>query len=175
MLLGKETTKNSKHLSWAHGISCGDSMSYIDMYKEDWAILHILGCWAVALCSTKQMISSLDPYSQFGYLNILLWLTSLPNSAYSIHHLSSVFVFPCVCLSVSLCTGQRFNAHASCGIYIHILFLYEYVKYLAYMPKLVGIFVSSTYLVITQVVEDAVGCGLVYVFKKLSPYANIAG
>ena len=31
-------------------------MYVVQLYKEDWTILHMLGCWAVALPSTKQIV-----------------------------------------------------------------------------------------------------------------------
>ena len=30
-------------------------MYMVQLYKEDWTILHMLGCWAIALPSTKQI------------------------------------------------------------------------------------------------------------------------
>ena len=31
-------------------------MYIVQLYKEDWEILHMLGCWAVALPSTEQIV-----------------------------------------------------------------------------------------------------------------------
>ena len=43
---------------------------------------------------------------------------------------------------------------------------YTSIKYLMYMPNLVGIFVSRTYLAITSEVCIAVGCVLAHVCKN---------
>ena len=57
-----------------------------------------------------------------------------------------------------------------CDIYIYIYThtLYMHINYMAYMPKLVGIFVSGTYLAITDEVGVAFGCVLAVIFKLLS-------
>ena len=31
-------------------------MYMVQLYKEDWTILHMLGCWALALPSTEQIV-----------------------------------------------------------------------------------------------------------------------
>ena len=31
-------------------------MYIVQLYKEDWTIFHMLGCWAIALPSTKQIV-----------------------------------------------------------------------------------------------------------------------
>ena len=33
-------------------------MYIVQLYKEDWGILHMLGCWAVALPSTEQIVKA---------------------------------------------------------------------------------------------------------------------
>ena len=58
----------------------------------------------------------------------------------------------------------------SCGTYIHPPYMPVISLYL-YMPHLVGIFVSGTYLEITCKVVVAVGCVLAYV-KKVILYAH---
>ena len=54
-----------------------------------------------------------------------------------------------------------------CGRYIHIHFPYNSVRYLAYMPYLANIFVSSTYVAITWKVCIAVGCVLAHTCKNV--------
>ena len=44
---------------------------------------------------------------------------------------------------------------------------YKSIKYLAYMPNLVGIFVSSTYLAVIWEVCIAVGCVLTHMCKNV--------
>ena len=39
-------------------------MYMVQLYKEDWTVLHMLGCWAVALPSTKQIVKELSTYKQ---------------------------------------------------------------------------------------------------------------
>ena len=52
-----------------------------------------------------------------------------------------------------------------CGRYMCIHPLHWHIKYLAYMPNLVGLFVSCTYLAITCEVGVAGGCILAYMWK----------
>ena len=55
----------------------------------------------------------------------------------------------------------------TCSTYMCIHLPYKSVKYLAYMPKLVGIFMSSTYLAITLEVCIAVCCVLLPMSKNV--------
>ena len=38
-------------------------MYMVQLYEEDWTILHVLGCWAIALPSTKQIAQQYWPFS----------------------------------------------------------------------------------------------------------------
>ena len=44
-------------------------MFKFQLYKEDWGILHMLGCWAIDLPSTKQIVrkimDALDAHPKF--------------------------------------------------------------------------------------------------------------
>ena len=48
-----------------------------------------------------------------------------------------------------------------------------YAKYFAYMPNLVGIFLSGTYLTITGEVNVEGGCGLACMCNMLGPQTHI--
>ena len=57
---------NSKHvppcgkgiyIRWQHCIFL--FMYLVQLYKEDWTILHMLDCWAIALPSTEQIVITL--------------------------------------------------------------------------------------------------------------------
>ena len=51
---------------------------------------------------------------------------------------------------------------------IHLLHIcIKYLMYMAYIPNLLGIFVSITYYAITCVAETAVGCILAYKCKNV--------
>ena len=62
-----------------------------------------------------------------------------------------------------------------CGTYIYIHTLYMLIRYLAYMPNLVGIFVLGNYFSITFEVDITVGCVVVHIYAKISGlHAHIA-
>ena len=42
------------YIRWQHLISF--IIYIVQPYKEDWGILHMLGCWAVALPGTEQIV-----------------------------------------------------------------------------------------------------------------------
>ena len=42
-------------IRWQHLIFL--FMYIVQLYKEDWGILHMLGCWAIALPSTEQIVT----------------------------------------------------------------------------------------------------------------------
>ena len=52
-------------------------------------------------------------------------------------------------------------------VHIYTYIPHRYWGYIGYMPNLVGIFVSGTYLAKTHKVEVAVGCILAYVCKNV--------
>ena len=47
------TLRQGNYIRWQH---LSLFMHMFQLYKEDWGILHMLGCRAVALPSTKQII-----------------------------------------------------------------------------------------------------------------------
>ena len=59
-------------------------------------------------------------------------------------------------------------------MYMCIHPLFRHAKFLAYMPKLVGIFVFGTYLAITCEIEFAVDCAWAYIYKMLGLYTHVA-
>ena len=91
-----------------------------------------------------------------------LFLSDLarPNSDSSNHHPSAVCVSVCVCTTLYRTQFLMHMLHMQ-HIYTHTS-PYIHVKYLAYMPSLVGIFVHATYLTITSKVEITGGCFLAY-------------
>ena len=88
------------------------------------------------------------------------------NSAYINHHLFSVGV--CVCTTLH---RTEYLMHLlPCGIYMHTHHSDLHIKYwscMAYMPNLMGIFVSGIYSGLTCEVEAAVGYGVAYVCKNV--------
>ena len=40
-----------------HKVAAPFFMYIVQLYKEDWRILHMLGCWAIALPSTEQIVT----------------------------------------------------------------------------------------------------------------------
>ena len=59
------------------------------------------------------------------------------------------------------------------GTCMHMHLPYVSIKYLAYMPNLVGIFVSGRYLAIACEVDVVLRCILASMLKLLGPYAHI--
>ena len=47
------TLWQGNYIRWQH---LSLFMYIVQLYKEDWGILHMLGCWAIALPSTKQIV-----------------------------------------------------------------------------------------------------------------------
>ena len=50
---------NSQHVPPLHKVAAPYFLLFmymVQLYKEDWTILHMLGCWAIAVPSTKQMV-----------------------------------------------------------------------------------------------------------------------